>query len=254
MSQFSQISLHFKYEFRRAPDNAEVSFGVSDPNRMRTHPILLTALGILSLLLVGSPVAVAEEDSGKWYDTFDYADQTTLEEFWGNIEETKPPLLNRDPRQGDGHQARVTNGGSLVGKRTGPATDWFVKVNNASEYFGNYQRFGIRNADDSKHVLFYFDQPEPDRVRVDVRGGDEKVVYANRRTGGAEPSGLVTSIAGVWHFHVSKNDGVKVTLNGQTIFERGPEYAFEDENMVFVFGPHYGGAVVDFEYIATTEL
>ena len=210
---------------------------------------------LVSCLLVCATFTAHGQDSQndkEWYDTFDYFHQGDVEEFWINSPGMNPPVLVRDPKQGDGHMLRVEPGGSLVGKRTGSARNWWVKVH-GPDILVNYQRFGIRNADDSKHVLFYFDQPEPERVRIDIRGGEQALYYGDAASGAAAPSQVVQGLAGLWHFQVSKEDGVKVTLNDEVVFEGGPEFGFEDDEMRFVFESHYGGAVVDFEFISTVE-
>lgn len=216
---------------------------------MRTQTIHLACVAITAIF---THTGLGSEQESTWYDTFDYYTQEEVEEFWINSPGKNPPTLVRDPKQGDGHMLRVSAEGSLVGRRTGPATNWWAKVHRPDELV-NYQGFGIRNADDTKHVLLYFDQPEPESVRVDIRGGEERLLYTNKDGGAAQPSAFVTGMAGLWHFHVSKEDGVTITLDGQEIFHGGPEYAFEADDMVFVFESHYGGPSVDFEFISTQE-
>jgi len=179
-----------------------------------------------------------------FFDTFNYANEAAMAANWSGTYS-----LVLDPQQGDGNMARVSNAGSLIGLQTAPSTDWYVDVA-APASLGNYQGFGIFNADKSKQISFFFDQGAPQPVRIQVNTGTWALNFWETWYGAGDPSNVVTGIAGLWHFH-SDAAGTTVTKDGQTVWSGGGYSFINDSAMHFEFGTQYGGTPVDFNYVGT---
>ncbi|MFA5863191.1 MAG: hypothetical protein WC975_00735 [Phycisphaerae bacterium] len=178
-----------------------------------------------------------------FFDYFDYANLSAMQNNWSGTYS-----LVEDPAQGDGHMARISNGGSIAGNdnRTAPPTRWAWSVNSPAS-MGNYQGLGIFNSDGTRFVQFLFDQAAYVKIYYtlyDEYGADLTLNYWEAGAGLD-----LYAIAGTWVINLDNTNGLTVLVNGKSVYTNVHARLPQDMAMHFEFATHYGGSTVDINWV-----